>query len=99
MSKLNIKPLSDRVLIEAQEAEERTASGIIIPDTSNEKPLKGEVVAVGDGAILQNGTKVAMTVKKGDIVFFGPYSGTEITLEGKDHVIIDENEIIAIVEK
>jgi chaperonin GroES len=96
---MKIRPLGSKVLVRRDDAPDTTEGGIIIPDTSNEKPLEGEVVAVGDGAILQNGTKVAMTVKKGDIVFFGPYSGTEITLEGKDHVIIDENEIIAIVEK
>ena len=96
---MKVKPLGNKVLVRRDDAPETTEGGIIIPDTANEKPLEGVVVAVGDGAILQNGKKVAMTVKKGDVVFFGPYSGTEITLEGQDHVIIDENEIIAIVEK
>ena len=96
---MKVKPLGNKVLVRRDDAPETTEGGIIIPDTANEKPLEGVVVSVGDGAILQNGKKVAMTVKKGDVVFFGPYSGTEITLEGKDHVIIDENEIIAIVEK
>ena len=96
---MKVKPLGSKVLVRRDDAPETTEGGIIIPDTANEKPLEGVVVSVGDGAILQNGKKVAMTVKKGDVVFFGPYSGTEITLEGQDHVIIDENEIIAIVEK
>ncbi len=96
---MKVRPLGSKVLVRRDDAPETTEGGIIIPDTANEKPLEGIVVAVGDGAILQNGKKVAMTVKKGDVVFFGPYSGTEIALEGKDHVIIDENEIIAIVEK
>ncbi len=96
---MKVRPLGSKVLVRRDDAPETTEGGIIIPDTANEKPLEGVVVAVGDGAILQNGKKVAMTVKKGDVVFFGPYSGTEIALEGKDHVIIDENEIIAIVEK
>ena len=95
---MKVRPLRSKVLVRRDDAPETTEGGIIIPDTANEKPLEGEVVAVGEGAILPNGKKVAMTVKKGDIVFFGPYSGTEIALEGKDHVIIDESEIIAIVE-
>ena len=96
---MKVKPLGSKVLVRRDDAPETTEGGIIIPDTANEKPLEGVVVSVGEGAVLQNGTKVAMTVKKGDVVFFGPYSGTEITLEGNDHVIIDESEIIAIVEK
>jgi len=96
---MKIRPLGSKVLVRRDNAPEKTEGGIIIPDTVSEKPLEGKVISVGEGATLQNGKKVAMTVKKGDIVFFGPYSGTEITLEGKDHVIIDENEIIAIVEK
>ena len=95
---MKVRPLGSKVLVRRDVAPETTEGGIIIPDNANEKPLEGVVVAVGDGAILQNGNKVAMTVKKGDVVFFGPYSGTEIALEGKDHVIVDESEIIAIVE-
>lgn len=96
---MKVRPLGSKVLVRRDDAPETTEGGIIIPDNANEKPLEGVVIAVGDGAILSNGKKVAMTVKKGDVVFFGPYSGTEIALEGKDHVIIDENEIIAIIEK
>ena len=89
---LNIKPLADRVLIEPAEAETKTASGIIIPDTAKEKPQKGKVIAVG------NGTKdEPMTVKVGDMVLYGKYAGTELKLEGKDYLIMRESDILAIV--
>ncbi|MCF6214139.1 MAG: co-chaperone GroES [Flavobacteriaceae bacterium] len=92
MSKLNIKPLADRVLIEPQAAETTTASGIIIPDSAKEKPQKGTVVAVG------NGTKdEPLTVKKGDTVLYGKYAGTELKLEGNDYLIMRESDILAIV--
>lgn len=89
---LNIKPLADRVLIEPQPAETKTASGIFIPDTAKEKPQKGTVVAVG------NGTKDhPMTVQVGDTVLYGKYAGTELKLEGKDYLIMREDDILAIV--
>ena len=89
---LNIKPLSDRVLIEPVAAETQTASGIFIPDTAKEKPQKGTVVAVG------NGTKDhTMTVKVGDTVLYGKYAGTELKLEGKDYLIMREDDILAII--
>ena len=89
---LNIKPLADRVLIEPMEAETKTASGIIIPDTAKEKPQKGKVVAVG------NGTKdEPMTVKKGETVLYGKYAGTELKLDGKDYLIMRESDILAII--
>lgn len=96
---MKVRPLGSKVLIKRDEAPETTEGGIIIPDTANEKPLEGEVVAVGSGKVLENGKTQKLTVKKGDIVFFGPYSGTEIQLEGDDYLIVDENEIIAIVEQ
>tara|TARA_B100000029_G_scaffold381788_1_gene376960 strand:- start:632 stop:907 length:276 start_codon:yes stop_codon:yes gene_type:complete len=90
--KVNIKPLADRVLVEPIEAETKTASGIIIPDNAKEKPQKGKVMAVG------NGTKEnPMTVKVGDSVLYGKYSGTELKLEGKDYLIMSEKDILAIV--
>ena len=90
--KLNIKPLADRVLVEPIEAETKTASGIIIPDNAKEKPQKGKVMAVGKG------TKDSpMTVKVGDLVLYGKYSGTELKLEGKDYLIMSEKDILAIV--
>jgi chaperonin GroES len=89
---LNIKPLSDRVLIEPGVAETKTASGIYIPETAKEKPQKGKVVAVGKGT-----KKHEMTVKIGDEVLYGKYSGTELKLEGKDYLIMREDDILAIV--
>ena len=92
MSKLNIKPLADRALIEPLEAETKTASGIIIPDTAKEKPQKGNVVAVGDGT-----KDNPVTVKIGQTVLYGKYSGTELKFEGKDLLIMKESDILAIV--
>ena len=92
MSKLKIKPLADRVLIEPLEAETKTASGIIIPDTAKEKPQKGNVVAVGDGT-----KDNPVTVKIGQTVLYGKYSGTELKFDGKDLLIMKESDILAIV--
>ena len=92
MSSLNIKPLADRVLVEPAPAEEKTASGIIIPDTAKEKPQRGQVVAVGNGK-----KDEPLTVKVGDAVLYGKYSGTEITIEGSDYLIMRESDIYAIL--
>jgi len=92
MSKLKIKPLADRVLVEPLEAETKTASGIIIPDTAKEKPQKGSIVAVGPGT-----KENPVTVKVGNSVLYGKYSGTELKLEGKDYLIMRESDILAIV--
>ena len=92
MSKVNIKPLADRVLVEPAEAEEKTASGIIIPDTAKEKPQKGTVVAAGNGK-----KDEPLTVKVGDTVLYGKYGGTELKLEGKDYLMMRESDILAIV--
>ncbi len=89
---LNIKPLSDRVVIEPVAAENKTASGIIIPETAKEKPQKGKVVAVGSGT-----KDHTMTVKEGDMVLYGKYAGTELKLEGTDYLIMREDDILAIV--
>ena len=90
--KLNIKPLADRVLVEPIEAETKTTSGIIIPDNAKEKPQKGKIMAVGKGT-----KDNPMTVKVGDLVLYGKYSGTELKLEGKDYLIMSEKDILAIV--
>ena len=90
--KSNIKPLADRVLVEPIEAETKTASGIIIPDNAKEKPQKGKIMAVGKGT-----RDNPMTVKVGDLVLYGKYSGTELKLEGKDYLIMSEKDILAIV--
>jgi chaperonin GroES len=92
MSEVKIKPLADRVLVEPQAAEEKTASGIIIPDSAKEKPQKGTVVAVGPGTKDEN-----MEVKKGDTVLYGKYSGTELTVDGKDYLIMRQSDILAVI--
>ena len=92
MSKLNIKPLADRVVVEAAEAEEKTASGIIIPDTAKEKPQKGIVIAVGTGKVDE-----PLTVKAGDTILYGKYAGTEVTIDGKEYLIMRESDIFAII--
>ncbi len=92
MTQVNVRPLSDRVLIKPAEMEQKTASGIIIPDTAKEKPMRGEVVAVGPGK-----KDEPMTVKVGDQVLYGKYSGTEIAIDGVDYLIMRENDIYAII--
>ncbi|MFP4059421.1 MAG: co-chaperone GroES [Bacteroidota bacterium] len=92
MSEVKIKPLADRVLVEPMEAEEKTASGIIIPDTAKEKPQKGKVVAVGPGT-----KDETMEVKVGESVLYGKYAGTEITFEGKDYLIMRQSDIVAVI--
>lgn len=91
-----IKPLGDRVLVRPDVAEEKTASGIIIPDTAKEKPQRGTVVAVGPGKY-ENGTKIDLTVKDGDKVLYGKYAGTELSLDGEDYLIMRESDILGIV--
>jgi chaperonin GroES len=92
MSKINLTPLADRVIVEVAAAEEKTASGIIIPDTAKEKPQKGKVVAVGTGK-----KDEPMTVKVGDNILYGKYAGTEITVEGKEYLIMRESDIFAVI--
>ena len=93
-----IKPLGDRVLIKALEREEKTKSGIVLPDTAKEKPQEGKVVAVGSGKTLDNGTKVALEVQVGQKVIFSKYAGTEVKLDGEELMILNERDILAIVE-
>jgi chaperonin GroES len=93
----SIKPLGDRVVVKPQPAEEKTASGLFIPDTAKEKPQKGKVVAVGPGRF-ENGTKIDMTVKAGDTVLYGKYSGTEVELDGEEVLIMRETDIFGIVK-
>jgi chaperonin GroES len=92
MSKVNLKPLADRVLVEPAAAEEKTASGLFIPDTAKEKPQKGSVIAIGNGK-----KDEPMTVKVGDQVLYGKYAGTEIVIEGKEYLIMRESDIFAIL--
>ena len=92
MSKINIKPLADRVLVEPSQADETTTSGIIIPDTAKEKPQRGSVVAVGSGK-----KDEPLTVKVGDTILYGKYAGTEITVDGREYLIMRESDIFAII--
>jgi chaperonin GroES len=92
----SIKPIGDRVVVKPEAAEEKTSSGLYIPDTAKEKPQRGTVVAVGPGRY-ENGAKIDMTVSEGDAVLYGKYSGTEITLDGEDYLIMRESDILGIV--
>ena len=94
---MKIKPLADRIVVKASEAEEKTASGIIIPDTAKEKPMQGEVVAVGQGRVTDNGTFVKLELKVGDKVLYGKYSGTEVTFDGNEYLIMRESDVYAII--
>lgn len=96
---MKIIPLNDRVIIKRLEGEQSTASGIIIPDTAKEKPAEGEVIAAGKGKLLDSGKVQPMVVKTGDRVLFGKYSGTEIKIDGVEHLILREDEVLGIVEK
>jgi chaperonin GroES len=89
--------LSDRVLLKPMEAEQKTAGGIIIPDNAKEKPQKGEIVAVGPGKMNDKGQRIEMTLKKGDKVLYGKYSGTEITVDGEDYLILRESDVLAVI--
>ncbi|MBX7045387.1 MAG: co-chaperone GroES [Ignavibacteria bacterium] len=94
---MKITPLHDRVVVKPSPAEEKTASGLIIPDTAKEKPMQGEVVAVGAGKVSEDGKITPLTLKKGDKVLYGKYSGTEITIEGDEYLIMRESDVYAII--
>ena len=94
---MKIRPLQDRILVERIEEEQKTAGGIIIPDTAKEKPVEGRVVSVGRGKVHDDGSIRTLDVKPGDRVMFGKYGGTEVKLEGKDYVILREDDVLAIV--
>jgi chaperonin GroES len=96
---MKIRPLGDKVLVERVEAEAKTAGGIVLPDTAKEKPQRGKVVSVGEGKTLENGTRQEVQVKKGDLVLFTSYAGTEIKIDGKEYLIMDESDIMAVIEK
>ncbi|MBN1942665.1 MAG: co-chaperone GroES [Phycisphaerae bacterium] len=94
-----VKPLDDRVLVKQCEAEQKTAGGIVLPDSAQEKPQRGKVVATGPGKLLDSGQRGKLSVKKGDEIFYGKYAGTEIKIDGEEYVILRESDILAIVEK
>ena len=95
---MNIRPLHDRVIVEREEEERTSAGGIVIPDTATEKPIRGKIVATGNGKILEDGSVRALDVKKGDKVLFGKYSGTEIKVEGDDLLVMREDDIMAVIQ-
>ena len=95
---MKLKPLNDRVLVKRLESEEKTAGGLYIPDTAKEKPSKGEVIAVGPGNVGEDGKRVALGVKKGDLVLFNKYAGTEVKLDGEEMIIVRQSDILAVVE-
>ena len=96
---MKIRPLYDRIIVKRLEAETTTKSGLIIPDTATEKPVEGEIVAVGNGKILEDGAVRSLEVKAGDRILFGKYSGTEIKIDGIEHLILREDEVLAVVEQ
>ena len=98
MARLNIKPLGDKVIVKRVDAEEKTAGGIVLPDTAKEKPKRGVVLAVGNGRILDDGTRGQMQVRKNDQVLFTSYAGTEVKVNGEEYMIMDESDILGIVD-
>jgi len=95
---MKIRPLADKVLVQRLEAENKTAGGIVLPDTAKEKPQRGKIVSTGEGKVLEDGTRKKMQVKKGDKVLFTSYAGTEIKVDGKEYLIMDESDILAVIE-
>jgi len=93
---MKIKPLEDRIIVKTLEAEEKTAGGIIIPDNAKEKPQKGEVIAVGPGKFSDEGKRIEMSLKAGDKILYGKYSGTEVKVDGKDYLIMRESDVLAV---
>ena len=98
MSKMKIRPLHDRVIVKRLEEEKTSPGGIVIPDSAAEKPIQGEVVSVGNGKILENGEVRALDVKKGDRVLFGKYSGNEVKVDGKEYLVLREDDIMGVIE-
>ncbi len=95
---MKIRPLYDRILVTRIAEEEKSKGGIIIPDSAKEKPIEGKVVAVGNGKVLDDGSRQALDVKKGDRILFGKYSGTEVKIEGKEHLILREDEVLGVID-
>ncbi|NBX17846.1 MAG: co-chaperone GroES [Proteobacteria bacterium] len=94
----SIRPLNDRILVQRLEAEQKTAGGILIPDNAKEKPAEGRVIAVGNGKILEDGTRRPLEVKVGDKILFGKWSGTDVKFDGTEHLLVKEDEVLAILE-
>jgi chaperonin GroES len=96
---MNIRPLHDRIIVKRIQEEEKTKGGIIIPDTAKEKPIEGEVIAVGTGKMLDDGTVRKLDLRKGDRVLFGKYSGTEVKLEGEERLILREDDVLCVIDR
>ncbi|OGP73140.1 MAG: co-chaperone GroES [Deltaproteobacteria bacterium RBG_16_49_23] len=96
---MKVRPLHDRLIVKRLEEEEKTKGGIIIPDTAKEKPIEGKVIAVGKGKIQEDGTKIPMEVKKGDRILFAKYAGAEVKIDGEEHLIMKEDDVLAIIEQ
>jgi chaperonin GroES len=95
---MKLRPLNDRVIIQRLESEQKTKGGIIIPDTAKEKPQKGKVIAVGDGKVGENGKRVPLNIKEGDVVLFSKYAGSEITIDDQEYLIMREDDILAVIQ-
>ena len=98
MSTTQVRPLEDRVIVKPLDAETKTATGIFLPESAKERPMQGKVVAVGPGKMLDNGTRMAMLVKKGDTVVFGKYAGTEVEIKNVKHIIVRESELLGVLD-
>jgi chaperonin GroES len=96
---MKIRPLADKVLVQRLEAENKTAGGIVLPDAAKEKPQKGKVISAGEGRVLDDGKLQKMQVKKGDVVLFTSYAGTEVKIDGKEYLIMTESDIMAVIEE
>ena len=96
--KTTVKPLEDRILLKPTVAETKTASGIFLPESATEKPMTGTVIAVGPGKLNKDGSRTALTIKKGDVVLYGKYAGTEVDVDGVEHMIVRENELLGVIE-
>ncbi len=96
---MKIQPLGERIVLKVMESEEKTKSGIVLPDTAKEKPQMGKVLAVGTGRVLENGERLPLEVKEGDTVLFAKYAGTEVKLDGEEYMVIKENDVLAIVNQ
>jgi len=94
---MKVRPLADKVIIKRLEAEEKTKGGLFLPDTAKEKPQRGTIIAVGDGKLLDDGTRAAFQVKKGDVVLFSTYGGTEIKVDGENYLVMEESDILAVI--
>ena len=92
---MGLCPIDDRLVVELEEAEEKTSGGIVLPDTAKEKPQRGKIIAVGNGKLLKNGERLACTLAEGDLVIFGKYAGTEVKFEGKEYKILRESDVLA----